>query len=117
MIIIMDRGLCDASLTFCARCSATFFQKPLGTDRPCVVQIIDDGDDEVLAFVVLSEGHTLRFHLTEETLEGLRLEGWEFLADFDPALIRRGAAGRWRELAHQMPLKHQVRGRHPIQMM
>lgn len=117
MIIIMDRGLCDASLTFCARCSAAFFQKPLGADRPCVVQIVDDGDDEMLAFVVLSEGRTLRFHLTEETLEGLRLEGWEFLADFDPALIRRGAAGRWRELAHQAQTKHFVRERHLMPIM
>ncbi|MCS7038869.1 MAG: hypothetical protein RMN24_08020 [Anaerolineae bacterium] len=99
MIVIMDRALCDASLGFCARCSAAFFQKPLGTDRPCIRQIIDDGDDEVIGFVLLTDGRTLRFTLTDETLEGLRLEGWEFLADFDPALIRRGAAARWRELA------------------
>lgn len=102
MIVIMDRALCDASLGFCARCSAAFFQKPLGTDRPCIRRIIDDGDDEVIGFVLLTDGRTLRFTLTDETLEGLRLEGWEFLADFDPALIRRGAAVRWRELA-QLP--------------
>ena len=47
MIIYMDRGLCDADLSFCGRCSATFFQKPLGTDRPCVTKIVDDGDDVV----------------------------------------------------------------------
>lgn len=99
MIVIMDRGLCDADLAFCSRCSATFFQKPLGTDRPCVVKIIDDGDDEMLNLVMLTDGMTLRFHLTEETMEGLVLEGWEFLADFDPAFIRRGAAERWRQLA------------------
>lgn len=99
MIIYIDRGLCDADLTFCSRCSATFFQKPMGTDRPCVSRVVDDGDDEVINFVVLTDGRTLRFHLTDETLEGLKLEGWEFLADFDPALIRRGAAERWRALA------------------
>jgi len=98
MIVIMDRTLCDASLGFCARCSAAFFQKPLGTDRPCIRRIIDDGDEEVIGFILLTDGRTLRFTLTEETLEGLRLECWEFLADFDPALIRRGAAARWREL-------------------
>ncbi|MCO6452072.1 MAG: hypothetical protein J5I90_14915 [Caldilineales bacterium] len=53
----------------------------------------------MLAFVVLTEGKTLRFHLTDENLEGLSLEGWEFLADFDPSYIRRGAAERWRALA------------------
>ncbi|RME81078.1 MAG: hypothetical protein D6775_14540 [Caldilineae bacterium] len=101
MIIVMDRGLCDADLAFCARCSATFFQKPMGTDRPCVVDVIDDGDDEVLAFVLLTDGRTLRFHLTDQTAEGLELEGWEFLADFEPALMRRGAADKWRALARQ----------------
>ncbi|NUQ38149.1 MAG: hypothetical protein HUU23_10185 [Caldilineales bacterium] len=99
MIIVMDRSLCDADLAFCARCSATFFQKPLGVDRPCVLRVIDDGDEEVLSFLLLSDGHVLRFHLTDDTAEGLQLEGWEFLADFDPALIRRGAAERWRQLA------------------
>ncbi|MCP4198531.1 MAG: hypothetical protein GY762_15400 [Proteobacteria bacterium] len=98
MIIVMDRGLCDADLAFCARCSSAFFQKPHGTDRPCIVNIIDDGDDEMLNFVVLTDGRTLRFHLTDDAVEGLALEGWEFLADFDPALIRRGAAERWRAL-------------------
>ena len=99
MIIVMNRDLCDAHLSFCARCSASFFQKPHGTDRPCIQQIIDDGDDDVLGFVLMTDGRTLRFHLTDETLEGLVLEGWEFLADFDPALLRRGAAKRWRTLA------------------
>ncbi len=39
--------------------------------------------------------------------EGLALEGWEFLADFDPALIRRGAAKRWREIA-KLPAAHNL---------
>lgn len=106
MIIYMDRGLCDADLSFCGRCSATFFQKPLGTDRPCVTKIIDDGDDETLAFVIMTDGCTLRFRLTDDTVEGLKLEGWEFLADFDPGLIRRGAADRWREIARKQSAIH-----------
>lgn len=98
MKIILDRGLCDADLAFCARCSAAFFQKPLGTDRPCVVDVIDDGNEDVLHFVIRTDNRVLEFDLTDELQEGLSLEGWEFLADFDPALIRRGAAKRWREI-------------------
>lgn len=105
MKIVMDRGLCDASLSFCARCSATYFQKPLGTDRPCVVNVIDDGNDDVIEFYVRTDGRTLHFELTDEVREGLTLEGWEFLADFDPALFRTGAAERWRKIA-QMPAAH-----------
>lgn len=98
MRIIMDRGYCDASGQFCSRCSAAFFRKPQGTDRPCVVAVEDDGRENVLHFVLRSEGRTLEFDLTDENQEGLVLEGWEFLADFKSAYLRTGAAERWREL-------------------
>ena len=96
--IVMDRGLGDAALSFCARCSATYFQKPMGEDRPCVVNVIDDGKDDLLEFYVRTDGRTLHFELTDELQEGLALEGWEFLADFNPALFRKGAAERWRKI-------------------
>ena len=99
MKIVMDRGYCDASLTFCARCSAAFFQKPMGTDRPCIVEIVDDGHEDLLHFVVLTDGRTLEFDLTKDLQEGLAIEGWEFLAGFDPPLFRHGAAERWRALS------------------
>lgn len=98
MKIVMDRSFCNADLAFCARCSAAFFQKPMGTDRPCIVAIEDDGRDDKLTFELLTDGRSLTFELTDEVQEGLALEGWEFLADFEPALIRRGAAERWREI-------------------
>jgi len=98
MRIVMDRGYCDAALSFCARCSAAYFQKPMGTDRPCIVDVVDDGNDDLLHFVVLSDGRTLEFDLTEDLQEGLAIEGWEFLIDFEPDLFRHGAAERWRAL-------------------
>ncbi|MCC6167626.1 MAG: hypothetical protein IT329_10395 [Caldilineaceae bacterium] len=96
MKIIMHRGFCDASLPFCARCSAGFFQKPWGTDRPCIVKVIDDERQDVLEIVLCTDQRNLRFELTPELQKGLALEGWEYLADFAPALIRRGADKRWR---------------------
>lgn len=99
MIIVMDRSYCDATLPFCARCSAAFFQKPMGTDRLCITDVIDDGNDDVLEFVINTDNRVLEFELTDELQEALALEGWEFLADFDPALTRRGAPERWREIA------------------
>ena len=106
MKIIMDRSYCDAALSFCARCSAAFFQKPLGTDRPCIVDIIDDGNDELLHFELRTDGRTLEFDLTKELQEGLALEGWEFLADFDRGFFRHGAADRWRDLKN-LPATHE----------
>jgi hypothetical protein len=99
MRIVMNRGFCDADLSFCARCSAAFFRKPLGTDRPCIVSITNEEDEDTLEFVLLTDGRSLSFTLTDELQEGLALEGWEFLADFDPALMRRGAAKRWKALS------------------
>lgn len=81
------------------RCSAAFFRKPLGTDRPCVVDVIDDGRDDLLHFEVRTDGRTLEFDLTEDLQTGLALEGWEFLVDFHPDFFRHGAADRWRMLA------------------
>lgn len=105
MRIILDRGYCDASLSFCARCSATFFQKPLGTDRPCVVGVLDDGNDDLIHIEVRTDGRVLEFDLTEDVQEGLSLEGWEFLSDFEPSLFRSGAADRWREIGN-LPAAH-----------
>lgn len=98
MKIIMDRNYCDASRSFCASCSAAFFRKPMGTDRPCIVAVIDDGDDDMLHFVLRTSGRSVKFDLTKELQEGLALEGWEFLADFYPSYLRTGAAERWRAL-------------------
>jgi hypothetical protein len=77
----------------------------MGTDRPCVVAVIDDGRDDLLHFEVRTDGRTLEFDLTQELQEGLALEGWEFLADFEPGFFRQGAADRWRELA-RLPAQH-----------
>lgn len=107
MRIILDRSYCDAALSFCARCSAAFFRKPLGTDRLCIVDIVDDGRKDVLHFEVRTDGRILEFDLTEEIQEGLALEGWEFMADFDPAFFRHGAADRWRALA-ELPAVHRT---------
>lgn len=98
MKLIMHRGFCDASLSFCARCSATFFQKPQGTDRPCIVKVIDNGKDDVLEVVICTDQRSLSFEVTPEVQAGLAVEGWEYLADFPPAYTRRGAQKRWQGL-------------------
>jgi hypothetical protein len=77
----------------------------MGTDRPCIVDVVDDGNDDLLHFVVRTDGRTLEFDLTEELQEGLSIEGWEFLAAFDPGLFRHGAAERWRALG-KIPAQH-----------
>jgi len=104
MKVTIDRELCDASLPFCQRCSAAFIRYPEGVDRMCIREIIDDGNDE-LTIVMRTDERTLEIKLTEDERELASIEGWEALADFDPALFRDGALNRWREL-RLMPTNH-----------
>jgi hypothetical protein len=102
MKVFIDRDLCDASLPFCARCSAAFIRYPEGSDRLCIRDIIDDGKD-TLTLIVNSDNRTLEIELTDEERDLASVEGWQALADFDPALFRTGAMDRWREL-RELPL-------------
>lgn len=97
MKVIIDRNLCNANLAFCQRCSAALFRNPEGVDRPCIMDIIEDGKD-TLTLEMYTDGRVLEIELTEEDQELVSVEGWEALADFDPALFRSGAMARWREI-------------------
>ena len=104
MKVIIDRNLCDASLPFCARCSAALIRHPEGVDRPCIMDIIDE-ENESLTIVLQTDERTVEIDLDEEAREIGSVEGWEALADFDPALFRVGAIDRWREI-RKLPADH-----------
>jgi hypothetical protein len=104
MKVVIDRDLCDASLPFCARCSAAFIRYPEGSDRMCIMDVIDDGR-ETLTLELHTENRRLEVALTDEERELASVEGWEALADFDPALFRTGAMERWREI-RELPAEH-----------
>lgn len=104
MKVIIDRDLCNTSLPFCQRCSAALFRFPEGVDRHCIMDIIDDGKD-TLTLEMYTDGRILEVELTDEDLEVASVEGWEALADFDPALFRTGANKRWAEI-RQIPASH-----------
>ena len=104
MRVIIDRGLCNSELAFCQRCSAALIRHPMGYDRPCICDIIED-DSELLTIEMYTDGRRLEIELTEENRNLAAVEGWEALADFDPALFRTGALSRWRELK-RLPTAH-----------
>ena len=97
MKVFIDRDLCDASLPFCQRCSAAFIRNPQGEDRLCIREIVDDGKD-TLTLHMKTDGREIEIELTDEMRELASVEGWEILADFDPALFRTGALDRWHEI-------------------
>lgn len=104
MKVIIDRDLCNASLPFCQRCSAAFIRYPEGTDRLCIMDVIDDGKDR-LTLEMHTDNRTLEVELSDEMRDVASIEGWEALADFDPALFRSGAMERWREI-RELPAEH-----------
>lgn len=104
MRVVIDRDLCDASLPFCQRCSAAFIRYPEGTDRLCIKEVVDD-DKELLTIELHTDNRVLEIELTDEERELASVEGWEALADFDPALFRAGALERWREI-RMLPTNH-----------
>ena len=104
MKVVIDRDLCDASLPFCARCSAAFIRYPEGSDRLCIREVVDDGS-ELLTIEMHTDNRTFEIELTDEEREIASVEGWEALADFDPALFRSGALEKWREI-RQLPTNH-----------
>lgn len=104
MRVVIDRDLCDSNLAFCQRCSAAFIRYPEGEDRQCIRDIIDDGSD-MLTIVMHTDGREIAVELTQEQREIASVEGWEVLADFDPALFRTGAMERWHHLA-TLPVSH-----------
>lgn len=105
MRVVIDRDLCNASLPFCQRCSAAFIRYPEGSDRLCIMDVVDDGK-ETLTIEMLTDGRQLEIELTDEQREMASVEGWEALADFDPALFRTGAMARWRAI-RSLPAEHE----------
>lgn len=104
MKIVIDRGLCDANLNYCQRCSAALIRHPEGADRLCILDVIDDGN-ELLTIEMFTDGRQLEITLSEEDQDLAAVEGWEALADFDPALFRTGALDRWQKI-RLLPTTH-----------
>lgn len=108
MKVIIDRDLCNASLPFCQRCSAAFIRYPEGSDRLCIMDVVEDGK-ETLTLEMHTDNRELEIELTEEMRDLASVEGWEALADFDPALFSSGAMERWREI-RKLPAEHEEQG-------
>ena len=104
MRIVIDRGYCDASLSYCQRCSAALIRYPEGVDRHCITDIVDDGTG-LLTIVMSTDGRVLELELTDEERDLASVEGWEALANFEPEFFRTGALERWQAL-RRLPHTH-----------
>ncbi len=91
MRVKIDRDVCTAQLAFCERCLGKFLQEPLGYERHCFEEIVDDGQEDLTIEIVSGEDHVVLVLDEAQRLQAAK-EGWSFFVPFLPAMYRNGGA-------------------------
>jgi hypothetical protein len=87
MKVTIDRSLCDHVLPECERCFARFVSNPLGEDRYCITELVDDGD-EVLNLTLKYDGVQEVMSLSPEQRKLVASEGWSQFVSVQPKFYR-----------------------------
>ena len=87
MKVTIDRNICDAALNACEHCFSFFADHPMGVDRYCIVEQVDDGKD-LLTLTLRTNGAERTVVLDEEKRKLVITEGWASLVDFVPDFYR-----------------------------
>lgn len=87
MKVTIDRNLCDHVLPECERCFARFLQHPMGEDRYCITEYVDDGDP-VLTLTLRYDGNEEVLTLTPEEREVVASAGWSQFVKVKPRMYR-----------------------------
>ena len=93
MRVKINRDVCTAQLAFCERCLGKFLREPMGYERHCFEEIIDDGQED-LTVEILSGEHQTVLVLDEEQRLLAATEGWSFFVDFIPEMYRDDLANK-----------------------
>ena len=87
MYVKINRDVCPAQLAFCERCLGRFLLYPMGYERRCFEEIVDDGKEELT--IDLHTGiHDVRLVLDEDQRELVAGEGWAYFVDFPVPMYR-----------------------------
>jgi len=87
MKVTIDRNLCDHVLSECERCFARFVRNPLGEDRPCITEYIDDGDPTLYLTIKYDRQEEVLV-LSPEQRELVASEGWSQFVKVGPEFYR-----------------------------
>ena len=87
MRVKIDRNVCTAQLAFCEQCLGKFLKEPLGYERRCFEELVDDHSD-LLTIEIVSGNHKETLVLDEEQRRMAAAEGWSYLVDFEPEFYR-----------------------------
>lgn len=87
MKVTIDRNICSAALNACEHCFTFFAEHPMGVDRYCIVEQVDDGKDD-LTLTLRTDGVERTLVLDDERRKLVTTEGWSSLVDFVPDFYR-----------------------------
>jgi hypothetical protein len=87
MRVKINRNVCPAHLAFCERCLGQFLKYPLGYERRCFEELVDDGKDELTLEVHTGE-NDICVTLNNEERELLAAEGWAYFVDVPIPMYR-----------------------------
>jgi hypothetical protein len=93
MRVKIDRNVCTAQLSFCERCLGKFLREPMGYERHCFEEIVDDGSPQ-LTVEIHSGDHTTILVLNEEQRLQAAAKGWSYFVDFIPPMYRDDTANK-----------------------
>jgi ferredoxin len=87
MKVTIDRNLCTAALNACEHCFSVFVENPMGVDRYCIVERVEDGSEDMV-LTLRSEDFERTLVLDEQKRRLVATEGWSSLVDFIPAFYK-----------------------------
>jgi hypothetical protein len=87
MKVKINRNVCPAHLAFCERCLGQFLKFPLGYERRCFEELVDDGSD-LLTLELKTGSRSVTITLNEEQRQLLAGEGWAYFVDFGVPMYR-----------------------------
>jgi hypothetical protein len=88
MRVKIDRDVCDSHLAFCERCLGQFLKHPMGYERHCFEEIIDDGSD-LLTIELHMGDEDIVLELDEEQRHLVAGEGWAYFVDVAVPMYRK----------------------------
>lgn len=75
MYVKLDRNTCGHHISACERCLGKFLRNPMGYERQCFEQVVDNGDENLTLDITSGDNH-YRLVLNEEQRLMLAGEGW-----------------------------------------
>lgn len=87
MYVRINRNVCGHQLPVCERCLGKFLANPMGYERQCFEEIVDDGSD-LLTIDLRTGDENVRMVLNEEQRQMLAGEGWATFLDLVVPMYR-----------------------------